>query len=161
MIRFRLKVMNTDNKTVQSDQSYTFEPEMFLQGLIRAFVLLDKRYYLIEYNNSPQNIMVEVAKVIAKVMNKKDVHGFYFTSSKGMQRSHILNVTYARGDEKQVVKEACKYYNFKLKDFKNVYTFCKQAIILKQELGLNAMNIARDTNAECVKLYGKKLENIW
>lgn len=161
MIRFRLKVMNKDSKIIESVQDYTFEPKIFLQGLINAFILLDKRYYMIEYNSSPQNIMVEVAKVLAKVMNKKDVHGFYFSSSTGLHRSHILNVTYARGDESQVIKEACKHYNFKLKDFKNIYTFCKQAIILKHDLGLNAMNIARDTNAECVKLYGKKLENIW
>lgn len=161
MIRFKLKVTNKNKNTVERIQDYTFEPDMFLQGLIKAFVLLDKRYYLIEYQNSPKNMMVEVAKVIAKVMNKKDIYGFYFTSSTGMHRSHILNVTFARGDENLVLKEACKYYNFNLKDFKAVYTFCKQAIILKQELGLNAMNVARDTNAECVKLYGKKLENIW
>ena len=58
MIRFKLKVTNKNKNTVERIQDYTFEPEMFLQGLIKAFVLLDKRYYLIEYQNSPKNMMM-------------------------------------------------------------------------------------------------------
>ena len=60
MIRFKLKVINKNENIIERVQDYTFEPEMFLQGLIKAFVLLDKRYYLMEYQNSPNNMLVEV-----------------------------------------------------------------------------------------------------
>ena len=47
MIRFKLKVTNKNKNSVERIQDYTFEPEMFLQGLIKAFVLLELivRYY--------------------------------------------------------------------------------------------------------------------
>lgn len=134
------------------------ESKDLLKILIEKKFLLENKIYLINFNRAPHNKPVEIAKVIAKVLNRPNTYSYIFVNGKCQNcRNMVKRITYARGDESALLKEVAKYYYLSIKDLKPLYDFCKKSIMIKR-MGLNPVNMARESNTDGSILYGKKTE---